>query len=421
VAVVGGGPAGLVAAYHAARSGARVVLLDRNADPGRKIVLSGGGRCNVLPTSVDPSRFVSDSSKNTLRKILLAWPLDGVRAFLERDVGLRLREEVNTGKLFPVSGGGREVRRRLVACVRRAGVALEMGAVVTAVDPGAPHRIHLRDGGVVQARRVVLATGGLSYPQTGSDGSGIGIAGSLGHTIVTPYPALVALYGGRSEHRSLAGISLRVALTVCDGKKRVRSEGGFLFTHRGYSGPAVLNIGHMLARPGGAGRPPRILVSWSERTPEEWTAELAEGRRTVRSVVREVLPERLAVALLRELDLGEATCGALGAVRCRRLVEALTAYPLPWSASGGFEEAEVTGGGIHLSQVDPKSLRSRIVPGLHFCGEMLDAFGPIGGTNFLWAFVTGKLAGEAASVDGGIRVGRAPATPRPGACCGTAS
>lgn len=399
VAVIGGGPAGLTSSYHAARMGYSVVLIDRKAVPGEKIVLSGGGRCNILPVAVDPSAYVTDSSRHTLRKILLSWPLADVQTFLQRHIGLRLVEEGDTGKLFPASHGGEEVRRRFLLAVRRVGVHLKTRTKAVNIDPGKPHRLILEGGKTIHADRVIIATGGLSYPQTGSDGIGLEIARALGHAIVEPYAALVALHGSPATHRNLAGLSLRVAVTVGEGEKRVRSRGGFLFTHRGYSGPAVLNIGHLAARAHRDGRPLPITVSWGDRTAEEWTELLSSGNRTLRETVGQVLPDRLVVCLLAELGLTKAKHAALRKSDRHQLVEALTAYSLPWCKAGGFNEAEVTGGGVHLSEVNPKTLCSRKVPGMYFCGEILDAFGPIGGMNFLWAFVTGKCAGEGAASD----------------------
>jgi len=396
VAVIGGGPSGLTAAHRAARGGARTVLVDRKAQPGRKIVLSGGGRCNVLPVAVDPDAYVTDSSMNSLRKILRSWPLEEVRAFLERDVDLRLRDETETGKVFPASGGGREVLERLLALVRRSGAELRTDRTIRAIVPGAPHRLCIEGGGEILANRVVLATGGCSYPETGSDGLGLEIARALGHTVVEPYPALVALRGTSAAHRELAGLSLQVALSV-EGAKPVRSAGGFLFTHRGYSGPVVMNAGHLAARTRRDGRRLAIAVSWGDRPADEWTERLVPSTRTVRGVLRDVLPDRLVACLLTELGLVDAKTSTLMKTERFRLIEALTAYRLPWTSVGGFGEAEVTGGGVHLPDVDPRTLESRIVPGVHFCGEMLDAFGPIGGTNFLWAFVTGKVAGDGAA------------------------
>jgi len=161
----------------------------------------------------------------------------------------------------------------------------------------------------------------------------------------------------------------------------------------------VMNVAHLAARAERAGRPLSVAVSWGGRTAEEWGQRLSPGRRTVRRVLREVLPERFALSLLGELDLLDARTATLAKADRYRLIDALTAYPLPWTSTGGFEEAEVTGGGVRLSEVDPRTLESRIVPGLHLCGEILDAFGPIGGHNFLWAFVTGKLAGDGAAED----------------------
>ena len=359
-------------------------------------MLSGAGRCNILPLSVNPDTYVTDSSKKTLRKILLSWPLEEVRAFFEGPVGLRLIAERRTGKVFPALGGA-EVRRRLLMAVQRVGVHLKTRAMVADISPTKRCRIILKDGETIWAERVIIATGGLSYPQTGSDGTGLKIAGALGHRIVEPYPALVALRSGSHRHRCLAGLSLPVTLAVGKGKGRALSSGCLLFTHRGYSGPAVLNIGHLAARAERNGQSLPITVSWSERAEEEWNRLLSPRNRTVRGFLKEILPHRLVDTLLAELGLAEERLFSLQREDRRRLIEYLTAYPLAWQHAGGFDEAEVTGGGVHLSEVEPRTLRSRRVQSVYFCGEILDAFGPIGGTNFLWAFVTGKCAGEGAA------------------------
>lgn len=401
VAVVGGGPAGMTAAYHAARVGRRVLLLDRKKPPGQKILLSGGGRCNILPRTVDPFSYTTDSSPYTLRKILLSWPLDEVRAFLEGPIGLRLVEERRTGKVYPLSGGGKEVHHRLLAALKRAGVHLRTGVYVVEVSPTQRRRVVLEGGETIVTDRVVLATGGLSYPHTGSDGTGHKIARRLGHYIVEPYPALVTLRGGSAAHHRLAGLSLCVTLTVWEGRVRAQASGDFLFTHRGYSGPVVLNIGHHAARATRVKEHPSITVSWNKMNKAEWKKILSPSGKTVRGVLKGFFPDRLVDLLLEELSLTSAKLSTLRREDKARLITALTGYPLPWKRSGGFNEAEVTGGGVSLGDVDPRTLQSRVVPHLYLCGEILDAFGPIGGTNFLWAFVTGRLAGEgAAQADG---------------------
>ena len=207
VAVVGAGAAGLVAAIFAARRGRRVLLLERTRDGGRKILVSGGGRCNVLPAAAEPERFVTDSSPNTLRKLLLSWPLAEQRQFFEREVGLTLVLEPETGKLFPRSNRARDVRDGLLALAVRAGVETRFSALVTGLEPpqgpdGTPGAwtLTLSGGERVAASAVVLATGGLSLPGTGSDGIGLEIARRLGHTLpIPPSPR------SRSSRRAMPG------------------------------------------------------------------------------------------------------------------------------------------------------------------------------------------------------------------------
>ncbi|HEX2189782.1 MAG TPA: aminoacetone oxidase family FAD-binding enzyme [Longimicrobiaceae bacterium] len=367
------------------------------------MLISGGGRCNVLPSEVDPAGYVTDSSPNTLRKVLLSWPLADQRRFFEEEVGLHLVLEPETGKLFPESNRARDVRDRLLALARRRGAELRFDTSVVGLRPpagGEPWRVLTEEGEPIAAAAVVIATGGLSVPATGSDGTGLRIVRQLGHTLHDTYPALTPLTAEPPPHAPLAGVSGTVRIEAPQGKTRFRTAGGFLFTHRGYSGPAVLNVSHLAVRSRMAGGPRQpVLVQWAELDADAWERALLEGAQgTVLSLLRRHLPTRLADALAAEARLEPGrTLAQLRREERTRLVELLARYPLPWTGDEGYKKAEVTGGGVPLAEVDPRTLESRVVPGLFLCGEILDAFGPIGGYNFLWAWSTGRLAGSGAA------------------------
>src|SRR5687768_15280322 len=299
-----------MAAIFAAESGRDVLLLETTPNGGRKIVISGGGRCNVLPSSMRPSQFVTTSSSNTLKKILLSWPLSEQRAFFEETLGIPLALEEETGKLFPVSNRSRDVREALYGHARRRGVEIAFETRVTGLKPPVgdrPWRIE-HASGEIPARAVVLATGGMSVPASGSDGAGMRIAERLGHTIHPTYPALTPLVCDPPRHADLAGISLDVDLEAPLPRGRLATRGGFLFTHRGYSGPAVLDISHLavLSLMDG-GDPQEIYVRWTAASAEEWDHRLREGGTgAVGPLVRRELPDRLADRLVEEAGVDPA-------------------------------------------------------------------------------------------------------------------
>jgi predicted Rossmann fold flavoprotein len=397
-----------------------VIVLERTADGGRKILISGGGRCNILPSRLAPERFVTDSAPPVMRGMLRAWPLAAQRRFFEDQVGLPLALEEDTGKLFPRSNRARDVRDGLVALARRRGVQFVFHATVTGIGhDGERWRVDT-GAGTHAASSVVLATGGLSVPLTGSDGTGLGVAKALGHRMHATYPALTPLTLDTSDAAGLhpaqlAGVSLEVRLRAKAGDLTSESRGGFLFTHRGYSGPSVLDVSHVCVRSGegigadsettgaairlhGASARATLRVSWSEVPAAEWEARLLDDEEHFASILGRVLPERLALFLLASAGVPrDRRTSSLRRPERTALVEHLTAYALPWTGHEGYKKAEVTGGGVALSEVNPRTLESRHHPGLYLCGEMLDAFGPIGGHNFTWAWSTGRTAGAAAA------------------------
>jgi predicted Rossmann fold flavoprotein len=391
-----------MAAIFAARAGAQVLLLEKTAEGGRKILISGGGRCNILPSRLDETRFVTDSSPNTLRKIVRSWPLAEQIRFFDEELGLALVEETESAKLFPASNRARDVRDGLIALAARHGTQVLTNMSVDGVLP-LEHdrwRVTIADGEPLDVDAVVVASGGLSVPKTGSDGLGLTVARKLGHTIHKTYPALTPITAEPNAYTELAGISLPVALTAHSSERWATASGGFLFTHRGYSGPSVLDVSHVAVR----SKAPkaelaRITVRWTELDADAWTRALRRsGNRSVRSVLRERLPDRLADVLLYFANVDVArTTAELTREERTALVEILANGPLPWSGDEGYAKAEVTGGGVSLAEIDPRTMESRLHRNLFLCGELLDAFGPIGGYNFLWAWATGRAAGMGAA------------------------
>ncbi len=384
-----------MAAIFAARPGVETLLLERTRDGGRKILISGGGRCNVLPARVDERRFVTASSPATLRNMLRSWPLREQIAFFEEELRIALVEEPETAKLFPVSNRARDVRDGLLTLAERRGTGFLPDTNVTGLAPeGTVWRIEREGAPPLRVDRVIIATGGLSVPKTGSDGTGLTLLRELGHTVHPTYAALTPLLAEPAPFGVLAGVSLRVAITARSGEESASATGGFLFTHHGYSGPAVLDVSHVAVR----SRAAKLTVRWSGLGRKEWQDALrADGARSVASAVRAELPDRLAMMLLASLAIDSGTpLAQLRREHRSRLVDVLVEGELPWTGDEGYKKAEVTGGGIALAEVDPRTMESRRHPGLFICGEVLDAFGPIGGYNFLWAWATGRAAGLAA-------------------------
>jgi predicted Rossmann fold flavoprotein len=390
-----------MAAIFAARAGARTILLERTRDGGRKILISGGGRCNVLPARADLARFVTDSPQHLLRRMVRSWPLAEQIGFFETELGLPLVEETESAKLFPASNRARDVRDGLLALARAGGAAVDTGTRVTGLSPRAGGwRVDREGAPPLEADRVIVATGGYSVPNTGSDGWGLSALRELGHTVHPTYAALTPLIAEPAPFAPLAGVSLSVTILARDGKREAEATGGFLFTHRGYSGPAVLDVSHVAVRSlEEGGEPARLRVRWGSLNDEEWERALRPaGTRSVSRAVADHLPVRLALALIAAARVEpDRRLSQLRREERNRLLEALVRGVLPWTGHEGYRKAEVTGGGVSLEDIDSRTMESRKRPGLFICGEALDAFGPIGGYNFLWAWATGRAAGRGAS------------------------
>ena len=414
MAIIGAGAAGLTAGIFAAEADtqARVALFDGAAKVGAKILVAGGGRCNVTHHAVDP-RDYNASTRNFVKNVLAAFPVERTIGWM-RSLGVDLKREP-TGKLFPTTNKARTVLDALTGRLETLGVPLHTGRRVEAVERDGAGFVVRTNRGEHRAARVVLATGGRSLPKTGSDGGGYALARALGHTVVDQHPALVSMtLQQHFFHATLAGVSHDAQIvTLADDKPVDRRRGSLLWTHFGLSGPLVMDASRHWLAARHAGR----AAGWSlsllpdeafeslEATFVRMTADVP--RLTVFKLldeyakagvsVRPPLPSKVSAAVVAWLGLdGNLPLSHFKRDDRRRLVHALVALPLPVEQERGWNHAEVTAGGVPLSEIAWRTLESRPSPGLHLAGEILDVDGRIGGFNFQWAWATGHLAGRAA-------------------------
>lgn len=413
--IVGAGAAGLAAGIFAAENNPHLTieLLDGAKTIGAKILVSGGGRCNVTHDVVTPDDFFG--TRHLVRNVLAAFSVeDTITWFASLGVPLK-REE--TGKLFPVTDKARTVLDALLVHNRALGVVLRSGQRVTdivrldsdaALEKTDSARFVIRhQEGETLARRVILATGGRSLPRTGSDGSGYGLARRLGHQVTPTVPALVALVlDEHCFHQGLSGLSQEVELhTLVQGRPVDRRTGSLLWTHFGISGPVVMDASRFWCAGRERGEAVELYGNfWPGHTTEqarEWILHHAmkHPRRSLLKLLAELVPERCAEALCRHVDGDpQQACAQVSRTIRDRLLSALTRFRFPVVRDRGWNFAEVTAGGIPLEEVNFRTMESKLVPGLHLVGEVLDCDGRIGGFNFQWAWATGRLAGRAAAV-----------------------
>lgn len=395
VLILGAGAAGLTAAIFAAEQGGRVIVLEKTPMAGRKILMSGGTRCNVLPVEVGISDYVTSSSPNLLNKIFKSWSLDACHRWFVDDIGLDMVTEEASGKWFPASNSAREVRDLLLEHAEHVGARFRYNAGAKTIqrDDDGTWIVTTSDGSSYKAKKLIIATGGLSVPSTGTEGDGHRMLKSLKQTLEAPYPALTPLTGAHPGHENLAGISLEVGLQVVDAGKQQQSANrrGFLFTHKGYSGPAILDVSHWVVQ-----NPDVSLeVDWLAVGPEFWEEQMRPAKAQVFTRLRDHLPERLARAIMDESGIPyHRNLAELGKADRKNLIGLLCRYPLKSGGHEGYKKAEVTGGGVRLEDINTSTMESRHLPGLYLCGEIVDVFGRIGGFNFYWAWVSGRLAGK---------------------------
>jgi predicted Rossmann fold flavoprotein len=401
VVVIGAGAAGLMAALRAAERGKRTLLVDKNRKAGVKILMSGGTRCNI--TQATDNRGIVAAygpSGRFLHSALAAFSVDDTITFFESE-GVATKVE-ETGKIFPVSNRALDVLNALLGRLERSGATLALGEAVLELAP-ADHGFRVRTTlRTLNASKVILTTGGQSYPGSGTTGDGYRFAAALGHRIVPPRPALVPLTTSAEWVGELRGVTLPdVAVRILDGEQTLaQRRGSLLFAHFGLSGPVILDVSRVVS---GHEQPQRLRVSMDllpTATPEDlasWLRDtsIAEGKKQLAVVLGQRLPRRLAEAVLDQAGMPrERKAAALSKEERGRLTASLKQLRVPITGTLGFKKAEVTAGGITLDEVDSRTTQSKKVPNLYLAGEVLDLDGPIGGYNFQAAWSTGWLAGS---------------------------
>lgn len=415
VLVIGAGPAGLFAAIAAAGKGCRTLLLERMQTPGRKLLISGSGQCN-LTHSGSIEEFLNRYGKSNGGDLAASRFLKSAfHRFGNQDLasfcaerGLEL-EETEAGKLFPVTRRARDVLDLLHAEARKNGVELKTGyRVLSARRDGPFFQVEGESAAAYRGRALIVATGGASYPATGSSGDGWAIAASFGHRVKETAPSLTPVTVGRAAFKpfvSCAGLALRsVRLSVYRaGKKTATGSGDVLFTHRGLSGPGILDLSRAIR----TNDELRVPLSEEALTLEEAEKRLLDeldvhGKRgLIRALSSFGLSESLSRSLLASRGLEAEMKAAVLTREGRRLLAASLAedagHPFPVAALGGWDEAMATRGGVDLGEVDAKTMQSRLMNGLFFAGEVLDVDGDTGGFNIQAAVSTGFLAGMSAA------------------------
>lgn len=414
VIVIGAGAAGLIGATRAAEGGKRVLLLEKARKPGVKILMSGGTRCN-LTHATDRKGIISafpDYQGKFLHSPLAALSPQDLIQYVESE-GIELKTE-STGKIFPASDSAVDIQQAFVKRLHRSGATLQLGEAVQKLIQlhDTKHwQVHTTQQ-VYNCQRLMITTGGQSYPGCGTTGDAYAWLSELGHTIVPPRPALVPFTWQIPWAQALQGITLPDTMVAMidstqSGKKQIlhTSRSSFLFTHLGCSGPAALNVSRAYT---GHSHPEqlRLRCDWlpdeSDAALQHWLLQEANagGKRQVATILGQKLPHRLVEALMQQAQVPmDRKMSELNKTERATLLKWIKSTEFAIHSTLGFPKAEVTAGGVHLKEVDSSTMRSKVVPNLWLAGEVLDIDGPIGGYNFQAAFSTGWLAGRSMSED----------------------
>ncbi len=399
IIIIGGGAAGLMAAVTAAKMGKKVMVLEKMPRPARKIMITGKGRCN-LTNNTDEKTLIANVCRNGrfLYSAFASFNADDTMRFFE-DAGVPLKTE-RGNRVFPVSDKSVDIVDALVNSAKAAGVKILNKQVSQIVcNDGAVTAVKTVDGMIFDCQKVLIATGGLSYPTTGSTGDGFDFARQLGHTVIPPRPSLVSMQVYEGYVQSLAGLSLKnVALTVTNnGKACFNGQGEMLFTHTGISGPLVLTASALIDEVGDCKAFIDLKPALSEEQLDKRLLRDFEQNKNkeLQNSLDDLLPKKLILPLIQSAGVNpKVKVNALTKQQRQDIVKTLKSLPLTVTALGSFNEAVITRGGVSVKEIDPKTMASKLVDGLYFAGEVIDVDAFTGGFNLQIAFSTGYLAGE---------------------------
>lgn len=407
VIVIGGGPSGLMAAIAAGEKGAKVLLIDKGDKLGRKLAISGGGRCNVtnrLP--IDEIIKHIPGNGRFLHSAFSIFNNEDIIAFFEK-LGIELKEE-DHGRMFPASNKAQSVVTALLTRLENLNVQIKTNSPVADIDYDEGQiTVHLKNGQCYTAGAVIIAVGGKSVPHTGSTGDGYAWAIKAGHTITDLYPTEVPLTSSESfiKKKELQGLSLRdVSLSVLNpkGKAIITHQMDMIFTHFGISGPAVLRCSQFVVKAMKKWNLSEVTMSLDalpDKKEEPLFQELqkiikAEPKKSVKNILKGLLPERYLLFLLEYNEIDPAIQGAnLSSEKIRTFTRSCKQFEFKVNGTLPLEKAFVTGGGVSVKEIEPQTMASKKKNGLYFCGEILDIHGYTGGYNITSALVTGRLAG----------------------------
>ncbi len=411
VAIIGGGPSGLMAAITASQNGANCILIDKGNKLGRKLAISGGGRCNV--TNVLPDEELIDHIPGNGRFLYSAFSIFNNQSIIQffESLGVALKEE-DKGRMFPVSNSAKEVVQVLLNQLDKLNVTTKKDSPVKTIHYGdSTHTVTLNTGENIIARTVIIAVGGKSVPQTGSTGDGYAWAKKAGHTVTDLYPTEVPLTSKEPfiKERVLQGLSLRdIVISVLNPKgKTIKSHRwDIIFTHQGISGPAALRLSQFVVKALKKFKTKEVTVtidSFPNENEEQVFQKLMKlakdsPKRAIKTVWKGIVPERYLHFLLEKAGIPlDQTYAHLPNQDVRNVAKLLKAFPIQVNGTLSIEKAFITGGGVSLKEIVPNTMGSKIMPGLYFCGEVLDIHGYTGGFNITAAFSTGHVAGKSAA------------------------